>query len=72
MSEEPTFEDQLRAAILGTDPRYFRRRRLYRLIPSSRRRKNCYAPFIGMGAVFVRLTDRARVPSTKNPRFCEF
>ncbi len=72
MSDEPTPEEELRAIILGYDPRFFRRRGLYRLIPSSGRCKNCYAPFTGMGAVLVRLTDRIRAPSTRNPRFCEF
>ncbi len=72
MSDEPTPEEELRAIILGYDPRFFRRRGLYRLIPSSGRCKNCYAPFTGMGAVLVRLTDRTRTPSTRNPRFCRF
>ena len=73
MSDELTTEQkEMRAIILGYDPRFFRRRRLYRLIPSSSRCKNCYAPFTGMWAVLARLTDRTRTPSTKNPRFCEF
>ena len=73
MSDElPPEEDGMRAIILGYDPRFFRRRGLYRLIPSSDRCRNCYAPFTGMGAVLTRITDGSRTPSTKNPRYCEF
>ena len=73
MSDERSQEEEVRAIILGYDPRFYRRRSLYRLIPSSGRRcKNCYAPFTGLGAVLARLTDRTRTPSTKNPRYCEF
>ena len=45
-------------------------RRIFRLIPATRRCKNCLAPLQGGGVVFMRLLGRG--PFHRNPRFCNF
>ncbi len=46
-----------------------RMRRIFRLLPSAPRCKNCYAPFEGVGSRFVRLIFGKR-PSNLNPQIC--
>jgi len=70
MSTDPTVEEMWRQVITGEDPRFRRGRRWRRLIPSSRRCKNCHAPFTGIGALLMRLTGRGQY--NRNPRFCDF
>lgn len=44
-------------------------RNLFRVLPASPRCKNCYAPFKGIGGIFVRLMYNKR-PSPHNPLIC--
>lgn len=46
-----------------------RQRQFFRLLPGSRRCKNCYAPFDGLGSLVVRALY-GKQPSTLNPRLC--
>jgi hypothetical protein len=43
-------------------------RRLYRRLPSGRRCKECYVPFIGLFSIPFRLVQIR--PSRKNPHLC--
>jgi len=60
--------EEWRKILLGVHPGLYRRRRLYRLIPSGPRCKLCNAPFGGIGAVFMKFMGRS--PYSKNPHFC--
>ena len=70
MPTKPTVEETWRAVLTGQHPVLRRGRHLLGLIPSNHRCKNCYAPFEGIGAPFMRLVGRG--PYHKNPRFCDF
>ena len=58
-----------RSVLLGIHPGLFRRRRLYKLIPSEPRCKLCNAPFHGIGGTLMSLIGRGQF--SKNPLFCE-
>ena len=58
-----------REVLLGTHPGLYRRRRLYKLIPSEPRCKLCNAPFHGIGGVLMSMIGRGQF--SKNPQFCE-
>ena len=57
-----------RGILTGQNTIIRRGRRLFGLIPSSRRCKNCNAPFSGLGSLPMRLIGKW--PYSKNPRFC--
>jgi len=58
-----------REVLLGIHPGLFRRRKLYKLIPSDPRCKFCNAPFHGIGGMLMPLVGRGQYH--KNPLFCE-
>ena len=58
-----------RDVLLGTHPGLYRRRRLFKLIPSEPRCKLCNAPFHGFGGVIMSMIGRGQF--SKNPLFCE-
>jgi adenylate cyclase len=60
--------EEWRKILLGIHPGLYRRRRLYRLIPSGPRCKLCNAPFGGVGATLMKFIGRG--PYSKNPHFC--
>ena len=61
-------DEEWRKILLGIHPGLYRRRRLYRLIPSGPRCKLCNAPFGGIGAILMKFMGRS--PYSKNPHFC--
>jgi hypothetical protein len=63
-------EDMWRGALAGCGPVCAKARRLFRMIPSLHRCKNCLAPLSGGGAMLMRLIGRGRY--TKNPLFCNY
>lgn len=68
MSRKKTPEEMWRGILTGQMPIFRRQRHLLRLIPSSRRCRNCNAPFAGLGSLPMRLIGKW--PYNKNPRFC--
>jgi adenylate cyclase len=60
--------EEWRKILLGIHPGLYRRRRLYRLLPSSPRCKLCNAPFGGVGSILMKFIGRG--PYSKNPHFC--
>ncbi|HUF53218.1 MAG TPA: hypothetical protein VMR52_05520 [Dehalococcoidia bacterium] len=63
-----TPEEVWRGILSGQNPIFRRQQRLFKIIPSSRRCKNCSAPFTGIGSLPMRLIGKW--PYNKNPRFC--
>ncbi len=61
-------EEEWRQVLLGEHPGLYRRRNLYKLIPSSPRCKLCNAPFGSIGGFLMRFVGRH--PYSKNPNFC--
>jgi adenylate cyclase len=58
-----------RDVLLGTHPGLYRKRRLFRMIPSGPRCKFCNAPFHGVGGVLMSMIGRKQY--SKNLLFCE-
>jgi adenylate cyclase len=58
-----------REVLLGVHPGLFRRRKVYKLIPSDPRCRFCNAPFGGIGGMLMPLVGRRQYH--KNPLFCE-
>lgn len=56
--------------LTGEDPAMRRGRRFRRLLPGTRRCKNCSAPFDGFGGQVMRLLGRRQYD--RNPLFCSF
>ncbi len=68
IAKRPPVDEMWRAILSDDFPALRRGRRLFRLLPSPERCKNCNAPFGGVGAPVMRLIGRGRYG--KNPRFC--
>jgi adenylate cyclase len=58
-----------RDVLLGKHPGLYRKRRLYKLLPSDPRCKLCNAPFQGVGGKLMQGIGRAQY--SQNPLFCE-
>ena len=58
-----------RDVLLGIHPGLYRKRRLFKIIPSEPRCKFCNAPFHGIGGVLMPMIGRKQY--SKNPLFCE-
>jgi adenylate cyclase len=58
-----------RDVLLGIHPGLYRKRRLFRVIPSEPRCKFCNAPFHGIGGTLMSMIGRRQY--SKNPLFCE-
>jgi adenylate cyclase len=58
-----------RDVLLGTHPGLYRKRRLFKVIPSEPRCKFCNAPFHGIGGTLMSMIGRRQY--SKNPLFCE-
>jgi len=70
MGTPETVEEMWRAELTGNSPRLRRLRRLFKMLPSEPRCKQCNAPFRGIGRPIATLLGRH--PSRKNPRFCSY
>jgi adenylate cyclase len=70
MGTPVTAEEMWRAELTGKSPTLRRLRRVFKLLPSEPRCKQCNAPFGGIGRTIAGLLGRQ--PSRKNPRFCGF
>ena len=58
-----------RDVLLGIHPGLYRKRRLFKVIPSEPRCKFCNAPFHGIGGTLMSMIGRRQY--SKNPLFCE-
>ena len=58
-----------RDVLLGIHPGLYRKRRLFRVLPSEPRCKFCNAPFHGVGGTLMSMIGRKQY--SKNPLFCE-
>ena len=58
-----------RNVLWGTHPGLFRKRRIFKLIPSDPRCRFCNAPFHGIGGTLMSIIGRKQY--SKNPLFCE-
>lgn len=58
-----------RDVLWGTHPGLYRKRRVFKVIPSEPRCKFCNAPFHGVGGVLMSMIGRKQY--SKNPLFCE-
>lgn len=58
-----------RDVLWGTHPGLYRKRRLFKVIPSEPRCKFCNAPFHGIGSTLMSMIGRKQY--SKNPLFCE-
>jgi adenylate cyclase len=58
-----------RDVLWGTHPGLYRKRRIFKLIPSEPRCKFCNAPFHGIGGTLMSMIGRKQY--NKNPLFCE-
>lgn len=58
-----------RDVLLGIHPGLYRKRRLFKMIPTEPRCKFCNAPFHGIGGVLMSMIGRKQY--SKNPLFCE-
>jgi adenylate cyclase len=58
-----------RDVLLGIHPGLYRRRRIYKFLPSEPRCKLCNAPFHGIGGLLMPMIGRGQY--NKNPLFCE-
>jgi adenylate cyclase len=65
-----TREDEWRAYLTGTHPRVQSGRRMFRLLPSGPRCRQCNAPFHGPGGFVLRHLGSAFRPWDKNPNLC--
>jgi len=68
MSPKLTAEEQWRAWLTGTHPIIGRQRRLFSLVPGTKRCKFCNAPFRSLWAPLLGLIGKG--PSKKSPHFC--
>ena len=68
IAKDPPVDEMWRAILSDDFPALRRGRRIFGLLPSLERCKNCNAPFGGVGAPVMRLIGRGRYG--KNPRFC--
>ena len=73
MTRQPKIDkmssSEWRDVLLGIHPGLYRKRRLFRVIPSEPRCKFCNAPFHGIGGTLMSIIGRRQY--SKNPLFCE-
>ena len=73
MTRQPKIDkmssSEWRDVLLGIHPGLYRKRRLFRVIPSEPRCKFCNAPFHGIGGTLMSMIGRRQY--SKNPLFCE-
>ena len=67
-NEQSLIDEDWRAFLMGDDPTFHRRQRVYRVLPASPRCKICYAPFGGAGGYVMRIMGRS--PARMNPNIC--
>jgi adenylate cyclase len=68
LTQDPEHDEMWRRVLSGEEPGLRKMRRLYRLIPSSPRCKQCNSPFGGLGGPIMRMIGKQ--PWDKNPHFC--
>ena len=73
MTRQPKMDkmssSEWRDVLLGIHPGLYRKRRLFKVIPSEPRCKFCNAPFHGIGGTLMSMIGRRQY--SKNPLFCE-
>jgi adenylate cyclase len=73
MTRQPKIDkmssSEWRDVLLGIHPGLYRKRRLFKVIPSEPRCKFCNAPFHGIGGTLMSMIGRRQY--SKNPLFCE-